>query len=331
MKRSDPQSRRSFTVIELLVVIAIISILISIILPIFKMRAALCPIAYVGTDLRLHVTTLQGGTDMDLAPADVFDTGSHCVLVMWSPSGDKIGFRTHTPSDSTCVIDPLTRKLSRFAAPQYMAFRGWQDSNSILQAQYPCMFVCDPNTGAVRTQIMPEGDLHATNTYVARIPANLNAYYVAMYSRVGPSGESITGVHLLTKSLRPCKTIWEQTRLDEWAWPRVDPTGEYVAWTHSGSNGFEGIAIKRVTDPSSVTPAKVSSKNFKFAVVCDWIDSNQILVNAAKVNSKSGDWMHGGTWGLYVIDRNGNIVREVPTSVPIYPTCVASYRKYGHE
>lgn len=336
MKLTSPLTRRSFTLIELLVVIAIIAILISIILPLFRVRAALCSIAYVGKDLRLHVTTIQGGTDVDVAEANVFDTGGHFVVVEWSPSGDKIGFRTNTSHGNTCVLDPVTRHVSRFREPDYLAFRGWQDSRSLLQTDGSAMLVCDPRTGTVHEHLAPPLGVSASEITLARLPLTVNAHYIAMYTRTdGASGQSITCVHLLTKNLRPCKTIWEQEwpTLYQYGWPRVDPRGEYVAWTHqSATAGYEGIDIKNVADASSVRPTKIASKNFKFAVVCDWIDSNNLLVNASKVdNQPAGDWAHGGVWGLYIIDRRGNIVREISTPVPLYPSCVASYRQYGHQ
>ena len=56
--------RRGFTLVELLVVLAIIMILISILLPVLvkARRGAAGPIAYIGKDYRVRVTS-PGGMD----------------------------------------------------------------------------------------------------------------------------------------------------------------------------------------------------------------------------------------------------------------------------
>jgi len=48
-------------------------------------------------------------------------------------------------------------------------------------------------------------------------------------------------------------------------------------------------------------------------------------VNATKDDGPRADW------GLVILDKSGNVMRELATAVPPYPHSGASWRKYGHQ
>src|SRR5437764_670689 len=89
----------AFTVVELLVVVAIISVLVAILFPALqrvKRRAAVLasPVAFLGTDSRIHLTDPAGGFDTPLA---LVAKNPNCPVChtppVWNPAGTRIAFR----------------------------------------------------------------------------------------------------------------------------------------------------------------------------------------------------------------------------------------------
>lgn len=54
---------------------------------------------------------------------------------------------------------------------------------------------------------------------------------------------------------------------------------------------------------------------------CDWTEDSKPLAN---VNQ-------GGKWSLAILDRNGRLIRKIPTAIEPAPGAVASWRKYLHK
>ena len=103
-------------------------------------------------------------------------------------------------------------------------------------------------------------------------------------------------------------------------YPRVDPAGEYVAFTFQGTSGPK-VALKQVTDPAERMPTFLMPQGFDSAYFCDWTESGTLLCNARA----SRDW-----WMLLVIDKDGKVVRRMDTAVRPAEGVVATWRKFGH-
>ena len=84
------------------------------------------------------------------------------------------------------------------------------------------------------------------------------------------------------------------------------------------------VALKRLDEPSSVLPT-VLGEQFSQAFFCDWTEDGNLLVNARKGGEASSDW------GLVILDKSGNVMRELATAVRPYRNSGASWRKYGHQ
>ena len=96
--------------------------------------------------------------------------------------------------------------------------------------------------------------------------------------------------------------------------PRVDPSGEYIAWTYQ-----EQVAIKHVRDPVLQPPTMISIPNGKL-YFCDFTERGDLLVNGGSFGANSR---------LAIYDRRGRLLRTLITPTPDLGV-VASWRKYEH-
>ena len=328
---TDGAERRSraFALVELLVVIAIIAILIAILLSvILKVRRKgmilTSPIVYeTQLDNSLHVT--DPGLNWDLA---IFSEPKPPSVrqprrTMWSPSGQKIGFDLGGGPDTQyiCVVNPMTGEIIKH--PQIKSnywprtyFRGWKDDSRFIEEVSNTIVVRDADTGAIVDTL----ECQATGGVIAGpfypMPPGSPAPYIAVWNGA---------VRLVTQGFREGKAIWLPKTLI--SFPRacedyhveVDPTGEWVAWTMSFTQGSSSYktAIKRLGDPTPIEPTYVVVGGTGSGSFVAWTDSGNMLFAV-------------GDSGLLVItNKSGNVLRSVAPPAGV-TSGEGSWRRWGH-
>jgi hypothetical protein len=100
---------------------------------------------------------------------------------------------------------------------------------------------------------------------------------------------------------------------------RVDPAGEYVAWSAYQADATTKVLLKSTYASAADLPALLGSQ-FDEAYFCDWTEQGDLLVNRRI----------GSRWALAVINKDGALLREIPTIVDVPDGAIASWRKYEH-
>jgi len=320
MKRSN-SNHSAFTLVELLVVIAIIAVLIAILLPVLSRarRAAqvlASPIAYASADGSIHLTNSTGATDVGINGKVTFT--NNCPVChsrpLWSPSGQQLLFRFDPViqgGSAVSIVDPIpNRGRTLIGGPRF--FLSWGDSNHIIESDKNNLYVFTSDKYNLEEQRKVITG-HSPMFLAPTPPAAPFPYIGVVFNQFGGT------VAFLNRNLGLARRVHST---GDWLpygpkSPGVDPTGEYVAWTHYRSNGAF-TEVKHVSDAPSLPPLVIGTVNTYF---CDWTEQGDLLVNLDDSR---------GAAKLAVYDRRGRFLHKIQTPVPPGPGIVASWRKYEH-
>ncbi len=142
---------------------------------------------------------------------------------------------------------------------------------------------------------------------------------VAFTGRMTP--EFLGRVVLVDKNFTPGRAIWVANDHSIPQNPRMDPFGQYVAWTQMNPNLTFGVQYKHVNDPPSRPPYQITNKYSTEAAFCDWTDGGEMLVNLKLAPVR---------WQLVLMDTAGRITQTLNTDVTPAAGSCASWRKYEH-
>ena len=276
------------------------------------------PIAYLGTDSRIHLTDPTGGMD---TPMNLVAQQTNCPVChsppVWNPSGTRIAFRfAERGQYYTGLLDPYSGQVRKHPenGQRFMGWFGGERYAAVVPGPNTLIHVRDSETGAEVLAMRNDGNA----VFLSGAPPNAPAPFVGAAMHQGRSA-----VVLLRRDLGHGRRLWEEggSAMQSIEMPRIDPFGEYVAWT-SRAGGGPGIQMKHVNDALALPPTKIGADLFRQAYFCDWTEEGMLLANVSN---------DARNWNLVIFDKRGQLVRQLNLDVKPVEGPVASWRKYTHQ
>ena len=273
----------------------------------------------VGVDKAVHLTDPSGRSDLVLARMAT----SSCPVChsppVWSPSGQLLGFTKPLGKSSfqATFLEPMSGR-SKGWSKSGESFIGWIDSERYLESNGPYNPFIVSVDGGRRWKV---NNSSSQFEFIAPAPPHSPGRFIGMYYDSKKITDVIAFFH---KDLSVGRPVWIERRgaapgqPQSQVSPRVDPLGQYVAWT-LWRKSRPYIAYKGVNELSSAPPSLLGDQ-YSSAYFCDWTEQADLLAN---VKDKA-------KWKLVILRRDGTLSRELGTDVPPAEGVVASWRKYEH-
>ena len=285
-----------------------------------------CTILYVGSDQKLHLTNERGTVDVQLpGPGAVGDVMAPYAPPDWSPSGRRIAYMHAVPGRGQYLVtlDPLDRRLWVYGLGDAGGFGGWLDDETVFDTAFGRR---DAMTGEVRRDDPERQRLELYRPPSLRLvhdPFSPRRREMPRLTHV--STDPVTGgyvaagdnaIYLCDRDLKQLGVI----SAPQAHAPRIDPTGDWVGWTFRHGASL-WIAVESLSGATGTEEPRSLGHPYASAVFCGWTDDGNVLANVAPRPLRPTT-----PWRLVVLDKSGNLVREVPTDVPPLAKSAAAIR-----